>query len=116
MSENNNKATGDEWRTEQSRSETRYMFRLFRFLTFAPIAYVGSAFILGYFVVLAYQAATEPTNIRMLFGILLTLIISSAAVIITVTVLVTHYWVTMKITQQFGRKGEEEEKKSNMSD
>ena len=81
--------------------ETKTMSWMFHIVALVPIVYIASAFYLGYFVVLAIRL----TNVSLLFGVLLTLIISSAGVSISVALTLNHYWTTMKIVQQWGRPG-----------
>ena len=67
----------------------------FRIVALVPVAYTISAFVLGYAIV---SAEGVDSNLRL--GVLLTLIISSTAVIISVTIPTIHYWTHWKIRQQ----------------
>ena len=67
----------------------------FRIVALVPIAYTISAFVLGYTVV-----SREGVDPNLKLGVLLTLILSSTAVIISVTISTLHYWTHWKIRQQ----------------
>jgi len=67
----------------------------FRIVALVPIAYTISAFVLGYTVV-----SREGVDPNLQLGVLLTLILSSTAVIISVTISTLHYWTHWKIRQQ----------------
>ena len=77
----------DSDRTKQS------MSRFFRIVALVPIAYTISAFVLGYFIV------TIGSDSSLKLGVLITLIISSTAVIISVTITTLHYWTQWKMSQ-----------------
>jgi len=67
----------------------------FRIVALVPVVYTIFAFVLGSVVV---SADGVDTNLRL--GVLLTLIITSTAVIISVTIPILHYWTHWKIRQQ----------------
>lgn len=63
----------------------------FRSVLILPVAYTILAFLLGYLI------SKGPLDTESKFSLLLTLLISSSAVMITITTIAIHYWVTWKI-------------------
>jgi len=68
----------------------------FRIVAVTPLAYTISAFVLGYFLISEKVGLTPPLQ----FGVLLTLIISSTATIISLTTIIVHYWTAWKIANK----------------
>ena len=60
-----------------------------------PIAYTISVFGLGYLLMLGLSG-----SVALQFGVLLTLIISSTALTLALTIVTIHYWVTWKIEME----------------
>lgn len=67
--------------------------KFFLIIAVVPIAYAISAFVLGYYLL------TGESDFSLKLGVLLTLIISSTAVVISVTIPTIHYWTHWKMRE-----------------
>ena len=88
------------------------MSSIFHIIALVPLAFIAA----NAYLVLEVLRLLQPDRqfllsldpvladlvISLVFGVLISLIITAAAVIMTVTIIINHYWVALRTTQQWG--------------